>query len=91
MRRTFYERRQDSHSTERPEALETGSIVLSGLAAEDVLTAITVATGAGPGGPGCPAGYEVADASVRVVNAVLSTARRHHEWAGIRRPVPPMH
>ncbi|WP_412746093.1 hypothetical protein [Krasilnikovia sp. MM14-A1004] len=73
-------------STERPEALETGSIVLSGLAAEEVLAAIDVATRTGPGR--CPVDYEVTDMSLRVVNAVLSAASRHHEWAGIRRPVP---
>ncbi|WP_412740723.1 non-hydrolyzing UDP-N-acetylglucosamine 2-epimerase [Krasilnikovia sp. MM14-A1259] len=73
-------------STERPEALESGSIVLSGLGAEDVLDAIKTRTG--PDDRDCPADYEVTDTSTRVVNAVLSTARRHHEWAGIRRRVP---
>ena len=32
-----------------------------------------------------PAGYEVTDTSNRVVRFIVSTASRHHDWAGIRR------
>ena len=32
-----------------------------------------------------PEGYEVQNFAERVVRFILSTASRHHEWAGIRR------
>jgi hypothetical protein len=35
----------------------------------------------------CPADYRITDTSRRVVNFILSTVRRHHEWAGVRLPV----
>jgi len=35
---------------------------------------------------GCPADYEIRDVSRRVVHVILSTVRRHHEWAGVRPP-----
>jgi UDP-N-acetylglucosamine 2-epimerase len=70
-------------SIERPEALDTGSTLLGGLDAEGVLDAVAAATAATAA---CPADYTVPDTSRRVVNYLLSTVRRHHEWAGIRVP-----
>lgn len=69
-------------STERPEALEAGAFVLAGLDPPALPEAIRTATAATPG---CPPDYEIPDTSQRVVNFVLSTVRRHHEWSGIRR------
>ena len=74
-------------SIERPEALDAGGIIMTGLDP----------AGRGRGGRGdrrprsppqgvpCPADYQVADTSRRVVDFILSTVRRHHDWAGIRR------
>ena len=70
-------------SIERPEALDSGSIMMTGLDAGDVLRAVAVAA-AEPAGSSQPAGYEVRDTSRRVVNFILSTAHRHHAWAGLR-------
>ena len=36
-----------------------------------------------------PLGYEVSDFSKRVVNFILSTVWRHHEWAGLREVARP--
>ncbi len=70
-------------STERPEALDTGAILLAGLdpagLREEIETATTTTAA-------CPADYEITDTSDRVTAFVLSTVRRHHEWAGIRVP-----
>lgn len=71
-------------SVERPEALESGSIIMTGLDAADVLAAVKVAMDDGPGGLSMPAGYEITDTSTRVVRFLISTASRHHSWAGIR-------
>ncbi|MEV0214671.1 UDP-N-acetylglucosamine 2-epimerase (non-hydrolyzing) [Micromonospora sp. NPDC050695] len=73
-------------SIERPEALDAGGIVMTGLDPEGVLEAIRVVVDqvAADGVP-CPADYQVPDTSRRVVDFILSTVRRHHDWAGIRR------
>ena len=70
---------------ERPEALDVGGIIMSGLSADEVIQGVNSA---------CftdnelsreiPQGYEVQDVSRRVVRIILSTVRRHHEWAGLR-------
>ena len=73
------------NSIERPEALDAGSIIMTGLDATGVVEAITVATGqADFAASCCSADYQVGDVSSRVVRFVLSTVRRHSEWANIR-------
>ncbi len=71
-------------SIERPEALDTGSIIMTGLDASEVVAAVATVRADGPGAASLPAGYEVPDTSTRVVRFILSTAGRHHAWAGIR-------
>jgi UDP-N-acetylglucosamine 2-epimerase (non-hydrolysing) len=76
-------------SMERPEALESGGIVMTGLKAENVIAGIRSVTEDGYHSKATaaqlPAGYEVTDCSTRVVRFMLSTISRHHEWAGIRK------
>ncbi|MET8063718.1 non-hydrolyzing UDP-N-acetylglucosamine 2-epimerase [Micromonospora sp. NPDC005686] len=73
-------------SIERPEALDAGGIVMTGLDPAGVVEAVRVVVDqvTAEGVP-CPADYRVADTSRRVVDFILSTVRRHHDWAGIRR------
>jgi UDP-N-acetylglucosamine 2-epimerase len=72
-------------SIERPEALDTGTIVMTGLDPAGVVEAVAFAIAQHAGsGLACPADYQVRDTSRRVVSFILSTVRRHHEWAGIR-------
>ncbi len=72
-------------SMERPEALDSGAIVMTGLKRDEVILGVTEALATYAEPRTLPAGYEVADTSRRVVRFILSTVRRHHEWAGIRR------
>jgi UDP-N-acetylglucosamine 2-epimerase (non-hydrolysing) len=76
-------------SMERPEALESGGIVMTGLKSENVIAGIRSMTEDGDHSKATaaqlPAGYEVTDCSTRVVRFMLSTISRHHEWAGIRK------
>ena len=77
-------------SMERPEALEFGGIVMTGLKAANVIAGIRSVTEDGSSAKrtpsqSLPAGYEVTDCSARVVRFILSTISRHHEWAGIRK------
>lgn len=72
---------------ERPEALDTGAIVMTGLDPRDVVAAVELAT-ATQGERGVPHrtpdDYQVADTSLRTVAFILSTARRHKQWSGLR-------
>ena len=71
-------------SIERPEALDSGSIMMTGLAADDVVRAVRIAINGGAHASSVPAGYEISDTSARVVRFIASTVSRHREWAGIR-------
>ncbi len=71
-------------SIERPEALDSGSIIMTGLNADDVVRGVALAIADGPVTSSHPAGYEIADTSNRVVRFIASTAGRHAQWAGIR-------
>lgn len=70
-------------SIERPEALDSGVTLMTGLDADLLLEAIEVVTSRQST---CPPDYQIPDTSDRVVRFILSTVRRHHDWAGLRRP-----
>ena len=75
-------------SIERPEALDTGGIMMTGLNADDVVTAVQVAMDSPRSRDGVghltPDDYLIENTSERTVKFILSTAPRHHAWAGIR-------
>ncbi|GAA2743648.1 UDP-N-acetylglucosamine 2-epimerase (non-hydrolyzing) [Terrabacter aerolatus] len=74
-------------SIERPEALDTGGIMMAGLSPDNLIEAIELATGdLSKTEPTrrIPNDYFIQDTSHRVVRFLVSTARRHHVWAGIR-------
>lgn len=71
-------------SIERPEALDQGTIIMTGLDDGDVVTGVSAALRHPNDGHNVPAGYEVENTSVRTVNFILSTAHRHAQWSGLR-------
>lgn len=75
-------------SIERPEALDTAGIIMTGLDAHDVVEAVTVAIASEPKRDGVsavtPNDYLIDNTSQRAVNFILSTARRHRAWSGLR-------
>ncbi|MEJ8574515.1 non-hydrolyzing UDP-N-acetylglucosamine 2-epimerase [Microbaculum marinum] len=73
------------NATERPEGVEAGAMLLTGIDPETVCQAIAWQTGRFAAGerPACPPDYEIADTSARVVSLVLGTARLMHRWVGI--------
>jgi UDP-N-acetyl-L-fucosamine synthase len=77
-------------SIERPEALDTGGIVMCGVRPESVLPAVRQVMSQWGSGerPEVPSDYQVRNTSQRVVNFIRSTVDVHHEWAGLRRPRP---
>lgn len=72
---------------ERPEAIDTGAIICSGLDPADVVDSIkmTLRQWNNQGATAAPEDYQIADSSRRVVNFIRSTASTHHARAGIRR------
>lgn len=77
-------------SIERPEALEFGAILMTGLKPGYVLAGLKQVMESGTDGSKkspaeIPEGYEVTDCSTRVLKIMLSTISRHHDWAGIRK------
>lgn len=75
---------------ERPESLDTGSIITSGLHKESILDAvdITLTQIGEEGHVAPPADYQIDDTSRRVVNFLRSTAHSHYQRAGLRPTAP---
>jgi UDP-N-acetyl-L-fucosamine synthase len=74
-------------SIERPEAIESGTIITAGIEPEAIVDAvrITLASRVVDRGPTPPAGYEITNFSERVVKFIRSTANTHHELNAIRK------
>jgi len=73
------------NSMERPEALDAGSIILTGLDSDAILQAVdTVIDQHKRGVPAQPPHeYTITNVSQRVVNLILGTARLSNAWAGL--------
>jgi len=76
-------------SIERPEALDTGGIMMTGLDVHDVVEAVRVVIANKQPGvciSDCsPIDYMIDNTSELVVKFIMSTARRHYAWSGLRR------
>lgn len=70
-------------SMERPEALESGSIVLAGIEPDGILRAISV-TESDVSKSSPPVEYLIENTSERVVKFIASTLPQHTFWSGIR-------
>jgi UDP-N-acetylglucosamine 2-epimerase (non-hydrolysing) len=71
-------------SIERPEALETGAIALTGLEFTEIHRGVKLATNNAKSTT-TPEAYLVDDHSRRVASFIQSTASRSHEWTGLRK------
>ncbi|WP_394284348.1 non-hydrolyzing UDP-N-acetylglucosamine 2-epimerase [Corynebacterium sp.] len=71
---------------ERPEAIDTGAIICTGLAPADVIDSIelTLRQWDAHGATVTPDDYRIEDSSRRVVNFIRSTAATHHMRTGVR-------
>lgn len=70
-------------SIERPEALDTGAIIMTGLSSENVIEGIRLAMQEVVR-PSVPLDYAIHNCSERVVKFIISTYRRQPQWAGLR-------
>ena len=70
---------------ERPEALDTGNIILTGLEPEIILDSIRVITEEAKDGKQnpIPFEYEIENVSSRVLKLIIGTAKLSHLWDGI--------
>ena len=71
-------------SMERPEALESGSIIMSGINKTGILKAIEVIN-SGPASKSPPQEYLIPDTATRVINFITSTIYQHNFWSGLRK------
>jgi len=73
------------NATERPEGVEAGAMILTGIEPDAVCDAVAWQTSRFSNGerPECPADYRIEDTSARVVSLVLGTAGLMHRWVGI--------
>jgi len=71
-------------SIERPESIDSGSMILTGLDPENLSSAIKIVEDNGSPKQ-MPSGYDVSNFSDVVVKLLLSTANQYHERSGIRR------
>lgn len=69
-------------SMERPEALESGAIVLSGILPSQVIEAIRIAEQTQRGET--PPEYKIPGAASRFIRVLTSTVHQHKFWSGIR-------
>ncbi len=71
-------------SMERPEALEAGSILMSGINSGSLINAINFRLQSEVG-QSPPMEYSIQDSSLRTVNFILSTIQNFHFWSGLRK------
>ena len=71
------------NSMERPEALDAGTIILSGFDPSIVLDAIKVAIEEGANYTKICPEYEIDNCSMRVLKLILGTAKLHKQWSGL--------
>lgn len=69
---------------ERPEALDAGTIVMTGLDPDNLIEGIRFARRSDSSREGYPNEYFVTNCAERTVSFILSTHRRHEQWSGIR-------
>lgn len=75
---------------ERPEALDVGSLIMTGLDQATILAAVEAVTAmfeernTSSSGHPVPADYQITNTSERVVSLILGTARLSNDWDGIR-------
>jgi len=71
---------------ERPEGMDVGCIIVTGLERDTILAGVDAATRlfAERGAPALPADYAIANTSERVLALVLGTAKLSNAWDGIR-------
>ena len=74
------------NSIERPEAMDTGGIIVTGIEPDSVVLGVRTVLAQRSDGlvPQPPSEYQVDNTSQRVVNLIVGLAKLHGQWSGIR-------
>jgi len=72
-------------ATERPEALDAGTIILTGLDVDTVLDAVELVINEPERKATIPSEYMIKDVSWRVLRLIMGTAKLSNKWAGVVR------
>ena len=74
------------NAVERPEAMETGSMVLTGIDVDSICGSVDVVVRDWDAGvrPAVPNDYQVLDCSLRVARLIRSLSAVHEQWLGLR-------
>ena len=74
------------NSTERPEGLDTGAVVTTGIDAESIRRSVELVVRQWEAGvrPSVPLDYQVMDCSVRVSRLICGLSAVHSNWLGLR-------
>ncbi|TDO85329.1 non-hydrolyzing UDP-N-acetylglucosamine 2-epimerase [Enemella evansiae] len=70
-------------SIERPEALDTGAIIMTGLDPQNVIEGVEQVLRSSAAAQ-IPAEYLIDNCAERTVNFIISTSARHKSWSGLR-------
>jgi UDP-N-acetylglucosamine 2-epimerase len=70
------------NSIERPEALEAGNILMAGIDASQIISALEL-LGSNGLNPNMPLAYSIENYSQRVVNYIFSTVHQYRFWSGL--------
>jgi len=76
------------NAIERPEALDTGSIVITGTDPDRIVDCVRLVTTESVDFPPVPADYAINNCSQRVVRLILGTTKLTHRWMGIESKRP---
>ncbi len=73
------------NALERPEAMDTGSIILTGLDQQTIIDSVNLAVSDFRAGrfPPIPQDYQIENTSQRVVRLILGTAKLSNRWQGV--------
>ncbi|MDH5761901.1 MAG: UDP-N-acetylglucosamine 2-epimerase (non-hydrolyzing) [Nitrospinota bacterium] len=73
------------NSMERPEGLDSGGIIITGLDSDIILQAIETVTSQHAAGmiPTVPFEYQISNVSQRVTNLIIGTAKLCHTWTNV--------
>jgi UDP-N-acetylglucosamine 2-epimerase (non-hydrolysing) len=72
-------------SIERPESIDAGAMILTGLDPSNLVQSITAQLELSKPSE-TPRGYETIDFSSRVLKFLFSTSNKHAQWKGLRKP-----
>ena len=73
------------NAMERPEAIDSGTIILTGMDSQTILDSVAIAVRTHKNNQRIPADYLVTDTSLRVLKLIIGTAKLSNLWHGVNK------